>query len=192
MVLSHQNLIPERLTSDGLDGIVTRAENRWPFDDFCRRMYPRLVGSLGLYTGDTYLAEELAQETLARVWRDRRKVAQMDHPEAWTHKVAFNLARSHFRRKAVEVRASRRMSREEIHHDPDIAEMESMRSLMSTLSARQRQSLILRYYLGYSYREISSAMDAPEPTVRSHVRRALERLRLESEPHLLEESRDVT
>lgn len=170
---------------------MTRDEDRFPIDDFCRRMYPRLVGSLGLYTGDIYLAEELAQETLARVWRDRKKVARLDHPEAWTHKVAFNLARSHFRRRAIEFRASRRMAGNENHFDPDIAERESMKSMMSGLSTRQRQSVILRYYLGYSYRDIARAMDAPEPTVRSHVRRALERLRLDAETRALEETPDA-
>lgn len=33
---------------------------------FCEREYPRLVGTLSLYCGDVLLAEELAQEALAR------------------------------------------------------------------------------------------------------------------------------
>ncbi|MPZ91460.1 MAG: hypothetical protein GEU68_07510 [Actinobacteria bacterium] len=36
----------------------------------CRRLYPELVGVLGLYCGDRAVAEELAQEWLARVCRD--------------------------------------------------------------------------------------------------------------------------
>ena len=35
---------------------------------FCQRVRPRLVGTLGLLCGDRDVGEELAQETLARVW----------------------------------------------------------------------------------------------------------------------------
>src|SRR4051794_33589310 len=70
-------------------------------DGFCRREWPRLVGALSLFTGDADLAEELAQETLARVCRDWRRVSQLAAPGAWAHRVAINLARSHFRHRAV-------------------------------------------------------------------------------------------
>ena len=41
---------------------------------FCRDEYPRLVRLLSLYCGDVGAAEDLAQETLARVWRNWRRV----------------------------------------------------------------------------------------------------------------------
>jgi hypothetical protein len=37
-------------------------------ESFCRDQYPRLVRLLGLYSGDLSVGEDLAQETLARVW----------------------------------------------------------------------------------------------------------------------------
>lgn len=45
------------------------------FEALCRREYPRLVGALGLYTGNRAVAEELAQESLARAWRRWPKVS---------------------------------------------------------------------------------------------------------------------
>jgi DNA-directed RNA polymerase specialized sigma24 family protein len=66
--------------------------------EFCEAEWPRLVGSLSLYTGDADLAEELAQEAVARVCRHWRRVRTMDAPAAWLHRVARNLAHSHFRR----------------------------------------------------------------------------------------------
>src|SRR5688500_17429750 len=53
------------------------------FAEFCRREHQRLVGALGLYCGDFDLAEELAQEALARVWRDWATVQRKDSPAAW-------------------------------------------------------------------------------------------------------------
>ena len=68
---------------------------------FCRAEWSRLVGALSLYTGDADLAEELAQEAVARVCRHWRKVRKMDAPAAWLHRVARNLAHSHYRRARV-------------------------------------------------------------------------------------------
>src|SRR5581483_8077717 len=76
-------------------------------ETFCRALGPRLVGSLLLFTGDRALAEELAQEALARAFQHWDRVGTMAAPEAWAYRVAFNLARSSFRRRAVERRAQR-------------------------------------------------------------------------------------
>lgn len=160
-------------------------------EDFCERMYSRLVASLGLYTGDRYLAEELAQETLARAWRDWKRVRRMTHPDAWTFSVGFNLARTLWRRKAAEGRARKRLSKDPVH-DEDIADRETVRSALKELPHRQRQAIILRYYLDYSYSEIAAAMDCPDATARSHVRRALRRMRLSIDPYVLKEEADGT
>lgn len=75
---------------------------------FCRVQYLRLVGLLGLYCDDRGVGEELAQETLARVWRKWPRVHHLDHPEEWAERVGINLANSHFRRILAERRARRR------------------------------------------------------------------------------------
>ena len=48
------------------------------FDEFCVRVHPRLVGALGLRTGDAQLAEDLAQEALARAYRSWDVVQQAE------------------------------------------------------------------------------------------------------------------
>ncbi|HZP15125.1 MAG TPA: sigma factor, partial [Nocardioides sp.] len=71
---------------------------------FCRETWPRLVGALSLMTGDRHVAEELAQEALVRVCERWDEVRAMESPLGWTHRVAFNLASSHFRRRSAERR----------------------------------------------------------------------------------------
>ena len=73
--------------------------------DFCTAEYPRLLGTLTLYCNDRGVAEELAQEALARACVSWPKVRGMDAPGAWIHRVAMNLANSHFRRRGAERRA---------------------------------------------------------------------------------------
>jgi hypothetical protein len=57
---------------------------------FCHRVRPRLVGTLSLLCGDGDAAEELAQETLARVWLCWSRVRELDEPAAtaWTYRVS--------------------------------------------------------------------------------------------------------
>ena len=146
---------------------------------FCRAQYPRLVGMLDLMCGDLALAEELAQETLARVWTNWRKVSTYESPSGWTTRVAVNLANSHFRRRRAERRAHSRVAGgvSTVAIDPDTANTVALRAAVTELPPRMRTAVVLRYFLDLPFAEVAQAMDAPETTVRSLVHRALKRLR---------------
>lgn len=150
------------------------------FDTFCQEKYLRLVGSLGLYCGDKHIAEELAQEALARAWRHWRKVRGMQDPSAWLYTVAFNLARSHFRRLAAERRARQRLVTQrppQSDWDPDLATVHALREAVAALPRRQKTVLLLHYYLGMSFPEIAMHIDAPVPTVKTWAARGIAALR---------------
>lgn len=146
---------------------------------FCEREYPRLVGSLGLYCGDRHVAEDIAQEALVRVARDWGRVRSMRSPQAWTHRVAINLANSHYRRRQAEARANERSSRgvDGVHHDADPGDAVVVRAAVSRLPQRQRAAVVLRFYLGHSLAEVAQLMDAPLGTVKSLVHRGVAALR---------------
>ena len=57
---------------------------------------------LALYVGDRGLAEELAQEALIRLCQHWPRVRRMERPGGWLTRVAMNLARSSWRRRAAE------------------------------------------------------------------------------------------
>jgi RNA polymerase sigma factor (sigma-70 family) len=145
---------------------------------FCRAEWSRLVGALSLLTGDVDLAEELAQETIVRVCRDWRKVSQLDAPGAWAHRVAVNLANSHFRRRAAARRALQRVSTIE-SDDPlrDVAGVLAVREAVMLLPRRERTALVLRYYADLGVRAVAEVMRCPEGTVKTLTRRAIASLR---------------
>jgi DNA-directed RNA polymerase specialized sigma24 family protein len=79
-------------------------ELRWEGGDaaaFCELLHPSLYGALLLYCGSREVAEDLTQETLLRVWRHWSTVSTMSRPDRWALRVAFNLARSGFRRLRI-------------------------------------------------------------------------------------------
>lgn len=145
------------------------------FDRFCHAHFPRLVGLLSHYCGDRHVAEELAQEALARTFKDWKRVARMAGPEKWLTTVALNLARSHFRRAAVERRFLRRERRED-HHDLDAADKVSVRATIAQLPSRQKTALLLRYYADLPITEIAELMQCAEGTVKTLLHRAVQRL----------------
>lgn len=145
---------------------------------FCARLRPRLVGALGLHTGDRAVAEELAQEALARAWARWPKVQAMDRPEAWTYRVAFNLARSHWRRKGAERRANQRSAtRPPDPPSPDHGSVMAVREAVATLPERQRRAVVCRFFADLSVAETAEALRCAEGTVKALTHKAVAALR---------------
>ena len=136
--------------------------------DFCAAEYPRLLGSLTLYCNDRGVAEELAQEALARACVSWSKVRRMDAPGAWVNRVAINLANSHFRRKGAERRAREKLEaraeRSSVSPDHDLEMI--LRREVAALPKRQRAALVLRYFADMSVRATAEALDMPEGTIK--------------------------
>ncbi len=148
------------------------------FTEFCDAHHARLVGLLGLFCGSRELAEEFAQESLMRAYRDWSKVRAMDSPVAWLYRVGTNLARSHFRRRRAEARARERLKGLAVPPaEPPIAL--EVRESIRALPPRMRSALVLRYYGDLRVSDVATALDCSETTVKKLLGSALERLRTE-------------
>jgi RNA polymerase sigma factor (sigma-70 family) len=155
---------------------------RWEseFAAFCEAEYPRLVGALSLYCGDRTIAEELAQDALSRACRDWGKVRRLGAPGAWAHRVAINLANSHFRRAGAEARAKRRLQTQRQRSaapDIDLAAAVTIRRAVASLPRRQRTALVLRYFVDLPVRDVAAVMECPEGTVKTLTSNAIVSLR---------------
>ncbi len=149
--------------------------------EFCCRIRPRLVGTLSFLCSDADVAEDLAQETLARVWVDWPKVRNLGDPAAtaWTYRVAVNLANSWLRRKAAERRVLARLAAgtRELHIDADAAGAIDLRRAVALLPRRQRTALVLRYYSDLSVADVADLMGCATGTVKALTSQALSALR---------------
>jgi RNA polymerase sigma-70 factor (ECF subfamily) len=156
--------------------VVTRTPE---LTGFCREAWPRLVGALSLYTGDRHVAEEIAQEALVRVCERWTEVQAMASPMGWAHRVGFNLASSHFRRRGAERRARQRLGAivDVVSPQVEPAEALALRQAVAALPEQQRRALVLRYYADLPVTEVALLMECPENTVKTHTRRAIEQLR---------------
>ena len=140
------------------------------------RIRPGLVGALALYCGDRGVAEDLAQEALARAWGRWRHVSTLDAPERWVYRTAFNLARSRFRRLAVERRVHRLATGGRAAL-PDTATAVAVRAAVSALPPRQRAAIVARYFLDLDVAASADLLGCQPGTVKALTHQAIASLR---------------
>jgi RNA polymerase sigma-70 factor (sigma-E family) len=141
-----------------------------------------------LLTGDRGHAEDLLQVALWRV--ARHWMAIEGSPDAYAHRVLINLSRD--RRRMLNRRA-----REIIGAGlpaarvDDVADAVTQRDWMARavrqLPRRQREVVVLRFFMDLSVEQTAVALGATEGTVKSHTARALSQLR-----DLLAEQQELT
>jgi RNA polymerase sigma factor (sigma-70 family) len=148
--------------------------------DFCRQLRPRLVGTLSLLCGDREVGEELAQETMARVWVNWAKLRDLDDQAmiAWTYRAAVNLSRSWIRRRVAERRALLRLSAgtTDRHCDPDAVEVVELRRAVASLPRRQRTAVVLRFYADLPVADVAALMGCAPGTVKALTAQAISNL----------------
>ena len=160
--------------SDGFSGDGDRGE----FEAFARRAAPSLLRSAFLLCGDRGHAEDLLQMTF---WRTaQRWVLAREAPNAYAYRVLVNLSRD--RRRGQRRRVSEWLgSDDRAGVDLDQSERFAQRDVMSRavrrLPDRQREVIVLRFYLDLSIAQTAAALGSSEGTVKSHTARALTRMR---------------
>lgn len=145
---------------------------------FCAEAYPELVSALAHHVGDRHLAEEFAQEALVRACDRWPQVRTMQSPTGWAFRVGANLASSHFRRRAAERRARQRHGAPQgAHRDADAADRLAVRDALQALTPRQREAILLRYFLRLDVEEAAQVLGASSVAVRGLTHRAIAALR---------------
>jgi RNA polymerase sigma-70 factor, ECF subfamily len=141
-----------------------------PIEELLRQLAPEVLGALMRRYGRLDAAEDAVQEALLRSWERSEKGQEIDSLEAWVTTVAMNLSRSGLRRLRSERRVRSRLAAPR-NLEPDAERLDVERAL-STLPRRQREAVVLRYYLQLDTREIAGALGINEGTVKSTLFRA--------------------
>jgi RNA polymerase sigma-70 factor (sigma-E family) len=150
------------------------------FADFVHRRSAALLRAAWLLTsGDWVLAEDLAQTTLGEVWRRWDRVAGMDAPDAYAHKVMVNISlRWRGRRWTGETAYAEVPERVAPVGDfQQVDVRESVRVALRALTGRQRAVIMLRYFEDRTESETAAIMGCSVGTVKSQASKALARLR---------------
>jgi len=149
------------------------------FGRFAARVVPSLVRSGYLLTGDRGHAEDLAQVTL---WRTARRWGELSgSPDAYAHEVLVNLSRD--RRRSLRRRPLENAQLDVVvdrgHDDTEaLLERDAVVQAVRRLPRRQREVVVLRFFLDLSVAQAAAVLGASEGTVKSYTARAIAQLRV--------------
>jgi RNA polymerase sigma-70 factor, ECF subfamily len=132
----------------------------------------RLVIEMAAFTGDVAAAEDLVQEAFGRCVSRWAIVAGYDDPEAWVRSVAYNLARSRWRRLKRGARAIARLRHGETQSDGPDSENIGLMIAISKLDENERQVVVRHYLLDQPVAVVGAQLGIPEGTVKSRLARA--------------------
>lgn len=151
--------------------------------------YRALTRAAYLLLRDSHAAEETVQEAFTRLLASRSKLNDLDNAPAYLRSIVFNLARAHMRRRSTArshedfIRLAA-LNAERAQNDC-LPELEAERSSSSTelmvalaaLSERQRECLVMRYFLEMDEAEIAAALRISRGSVKTHTSRGLQAMR---------------
>lgn len=148
------------------------------FEGLFLDLRPRLLAFLSLQYGP-HVAEELAQEALARAHLHWHTVRELPRPQAWVFRVAMNLGASWRRRRAAERRALERVGRDARSAPPwpDHDAALAVRDAVMALPRRARTIVLLRYFADLSIAETAAVLRCSSGTVKSDTHDAVAALR---------------
>lgn len=150
------------------------------FDHLYRHSFTRVVRTLAGIVGSVEAAEDCAQEAFTRAYAAWPEWGGDVPAEAWLHRIAVNTAISHRRREQVRALPSLLWRLGIPRNAPDPADGAQSRAVLPELRrlpAKQAAAVILRFYHGYTNREIAGALGVSERTVGQRIADAMTTLR---------------
>jgi RNA polymerase sigma-70 factor (ECF subfamily) len=155
------------------------------FDALFERWAGRVLRFVERMVGEASVAEDLVQETFARVWRARARYQPEARFSTWLFTIAGNAARNELRRPF------RRAPHDSVDEEREGAPLElaaddppsdvvvdarraglGLEAGLAALPERQREALWLRAVEGLSYAEVAVALATSEKSVKALIHRA--------------------
>ena len=146
-----------------------------------------LVRLARLFADDRNAAEDLVQEAFIRLRRSFHRIESPVRTVAYLRSIVLNLARDHNRRGLMSLRHRMPEAESRLSAEDRIVVREDQQQVIDALQAlplRQRDCLVLRYYMDLSIPDIASTLGISVNSVKTHLQRGMAVLeaRLEATP----------
>ncbi|WP_373533485.1 RNA polymerase sigma factor [Vampirovibrio sp.] len=161
------------------------------FSQLVNRYLPLVYNYLYRMTQNHEVSEEMAQEAFVKAYQNLKSFDQSRNFKPWILRIASNAAISQIRKQSrlVSLNAleeegvwgeAEHQTSEDIvtQLERKLSAQEVLKAL-GTLDDKYRQALLLRYQQELSYEEIADALGIPLNTVRTWIKRGMDKLRNE-------------
>ncbi len=151
------------------------------FGELIRRHQSHVRNFLRKLTGDTALADDLAQDCFLHAWDKMSTYSGHGTFIGWLLKVAYTTflqAKRRSKRYAeILTEVGQVAEVESRSYTQDNEEVTDLDKLLAILEEDERAIMVMSYACGLSHREISDATDMPVGTVKSVIHRSKEKIR---------------
>lgn len=138
-----------------------------------------VVGLCTLLLKDAHLAQDVAQETFIRAWKQGN--LRQETEKAWLTRVAVNLCRDEQRSRWFR-HVDRRITPEELPLQADAHDTDSdLLDSVHRLPAREREVIVMHYWNDMSPEDIAKLLNIDRATVFRRLARGRKRLKIELE-----------
>jgi RNA polymerase sigma-70 factor (ECF subfamily) len=158
--------------------------DRRAFETLYRSVGPRLHGVALRFMGRPDLAEEVLQESFVRIWNNAsRYESHLSAPLTWminiTRNQAIDQLRKHRDRPLSDLEEQALVDESPSAHEQmsSARDASALNRCLDSLEGMQRQSITVAYFQGLSCSELAEHLAAPLGSVKSWIRRGMERLR---------------
>jgi RNA polymerase sigma factor (sigma-70 family) len=167
------------LTDADLVARVLVDDDQHAFGELVRRHQSPVRGLLRQLTRtDAALADDLAQQTFLRAYKNIRSFRGEARFSTWLYRIAYNCFREDARRRKELVGIDEEQL--QTQHDPQVADPALRHDLMHALSSlplNERSAILLCCQNGLSHDEAARVLDIPLGTVKTNVLRGREKLK---------------
>jgi RNA polymerase sigma-70 factor (sigma-E family) len=137
-----------------------------------------LVRLARLFTDDRTGAEDIVQEAFIRLYHAADRIRDTDRSAAYLRSIVLNLARDHNRRGLLSLRHQDSMIDRRTPEMPEerVVRTESENEVIEALNAlspRQRDCLVLRFYMDLTEKQIAETLAISPNSVKTHCQRGM-------------------
>ena len=136
-----------------------------------------LLATAYLLCGDWHRAEDLVQTTLVKLYQAWPRVRHKGRVEAYVRTVLLRAGIDAKRRAWNRERTVERMPELPAPASGDVEDRDEIVAALATLPARQRATIVLRFWLDLSVDETAAELGVSSGTVKSQTAKALTSLR---------------
>ena len=138
------------------------------FGELCQRHYATMVAIGYSVLGDHQLAEDASQETFARALINIRKLKNKNKFASWLTSICRNVAKDMLSEKNAKLSKEALLQIKQEKNESD----HKINQAIESLPSATKELVVLRYYDGLSYEQISSVLGISKASINGRLTRA--------------------
>ena len=168
-----------------------RAGDRLAFNHLADRFQPEIFRMIFYRTRSQMDAEDLCQDVFLKAFRNIRGLKSPAVFRSWLYRIAVNRVKDHYRQKQFKSLIGLTSTDDDSFHEtPEMAVAplgdqrvahkdfwRQVRKITEVLSRMEREVFMLRFFDDLSIKEIGATLKKNESTVKTHLYRALNKVK---------------